>query len=622
MSLPAFQKTFLSLFVFMFSSLPAFPCRISGLTIKLILYIALSDLLLLTLRLRHLILFKLDGGTDIIRLVSLRRIIMGVPCLVFLLLFSLEICFAENTVVVGIYENSPKVFIDENGEPAGIFVDIIREIASKEGWQLEYRLGSWSEGLDRLESGEIDLMPDVAFSTTREDIFDFHSEPVLSDWFHVYAREGSGIRSVVDLQNKRIAVLERSIQQEAFMSLADEFSLQTELVPLPDYDSIFQMVADGEVDAAVTNRFYGIAHADEYRLEDTAVIFNPTELFFASAQGANAELLEAIDRNLIIMKQNPGSIYYTSLQKWTSEKYSFQFAGWARNTICILGGVLFLSLLGSYLLKKQVNSRTNELLKINREMEARIQDRTVELAEAMEAAKSADQLKSVFLAAMSHELRTPLNSIIGFTGILVQEMPGPVNPEQRKQLKMIQNSARHLLALINDVLDISKIEAGELDLSYTSFDLSSSIREIVDLIRPMAEKKNLAVVVHLPEEPVQVNLDKRRLEQIVLNLVNNAVKFTETGSVDISLVCRGENCSLSVEDTGIGIPPASINMLFNPFQQLDSGLNRKHEGTGLGLSICRKLIEMMNGTIGVESKPGSGSVFSICFNKNPEVPGK
>jgi signal transduction histidine kinase len=138
----------------------------------------------------------------------------------------------------------------------------------------------------------------------------------------------------------------------------------------------------------------------------------------------------------------------------------------------------------------------------------------------------------------------------------------------------------------------------------------------------MAEKKNLAVVVHLPEEPVQVNLDKRRLEQIVLNLVNNAVKFTETGSVDISLVCRGENCSLSVEDTGIGIPPASINMLFNPFQQLDSGLNRKHEGTGLGLSICRKLIEMMNGTIGVDSKPGSGSVFSICFNKNPEVPGK
>jgi len=561
-------------------------------------------------------------GPDMVRLVSSGRIIRGVSLLTFVLFFSFDICFAENTVVVGIYENSPKVFIDENGEPAGIFVDIIQEIASEEGWELEYMPGSWSEGLERLESGEIDLMPDVAYSITRDDIFDFHSEPVLSDWFHVYARKGSGIRSVIDLQNKRIAVLERSVQQESFMLLADEFGLQTEMVPMPDYGSIFQVVADGEVDAAITNRFYGIAHADEYRLEDTAVIFNPTELFFASAQGANAELLEAIDRNLIVMKQNPGSVYYTSLQKWTSDEYSFQFAGWVRNTIFILGGVLVFSLMGSYLLKKQVNSRTTELLKINREMESRIQDRTVELAGAMEAAKSADRLKSAFLAAMSHELRTPLNSIIGFTGILVQELPGPVNPEQRKQLKMVQNSARHLLALINDVLDISKIEAGELDLSYTSFDLASSVREMVDLIRPMAEKKNLAVAIHLPEEPVLVNMDKRRLEQIVLNLVNNAVKFTEKGSVGVSLVCSGENCSLSVEDTGIGIPPESINLLFKPFQQLDSGLNRKHEGTGLGLSICRKLIEMMNGTIGVESTPGSGSVFTICFCKNPEVPWK
>lgn len=509
--------------------------------------------------------------------------------------------------------------MDESGEPAGIFVDIISAIASEEGWELEYEFGSWSEGLARLESGEIDLMPDVAYSTTRDEVFDFHSEPVLSDWFHVYAREGSGIRSVVDLQNRRIAVLERSVQQEAFMLLADEFALHTELVTLPDYGAIFQMVKNGEVDAAITNRFYGIAHADEYRLEDTAVIFNPTKLYYATAQGANADLLEAIDRNLVAMKEDPGSVYYTSLQEWTSEEYKFSFTGWVRNTVYILAGVLFLSLLGSYLLKKQVNSRTAELLKTNKEMESRISERTIELAEAMESARSADQLKSAFLATMSHELRTPLNSIIGFTGILVQELPGPLNAEQKKQLGMIQNSARHLLALINDVLDISKIEAGQLDLVFSSFDLVSSVNETVDLIRPMADKKNLQVVTVLPDSPVQVYLDKRRFEQILMNLVNNAVKFTEKGTVRVFCECEGENCSLSVEDTGIGIPAESIGSLFKPFQQLDTGLARKHEGTGLGLSICKKLIEMMNGNIGVESIPGKGSVFTIRFRKDPKV---
>ena len=552
------------------------------------------------------------------RLLFLKGAQFFLPYLFPLLILS-QTSSADNTVVIGIYNNSPKIFVDERGEPAGIFVDIISAIASEEGWELEYEFGSWSEGLARLESGEIDLMPDVAYSTTRDEVFDFHSEPVLSDWFHVYAREGSGIRSVVDLQNRRIAVLERSVQQEAFMLLADEFALHTELVTLPDYSAIFQMVKNGEVDAAITNRFYGIAHADEYRLEDTAVIFNPTKLYYATAQGANADLLEAIDRNLVAMKEDPGSVYYTSLQEWTSEEYKFSFTGWVRNTVYILAGVLFLSLLGSYLLKKQVNSRTAELLKTNKEMESRISERTIELAEAMESARSADQLKSAFLATMSHELRTPLNSIIGFTGILVQELPGPLNAEQKKQLGMIQNSARHLLALINDVLDISKIEAGQLDLVFSSFDLVSSVNETVDLIRPMADKKNLQVVTVLPDSPVQVYLDKRRFEQILMNLVNNAVKFTEKGTVRVFCECEGENCSLSVEDTGIGIPAESIGSLFKPFQQLDTGLARKHEGTGLGLSICKKLIEMMNGNIGVESIPGKGSVFTIRFRKDPKV---
>lgn len=520
---------------------------------------------------------------------------------------------AAETVIVGLYDNSPKVFIDENGEPAGIFVDIIEEIASIEGWELEYRFGTWAEGLQRLENGEIHLMPDVACTASREEEFDFHEEPVLSDWFHVYARTGSGIRSVVDLQDMRIAVLERSVQQEAFLQLVDEFALQVNLVALPDYGTIFEMVAEGQADAAITNRFYGAVHAHRYRLEDTAVIFNPTRLFFATTEGRNPHLLAAIDIHLREMKEDPGSVYYSSLRRWTSEPHSWEPPDWARNTLLILAAVLLASLLGSYLLKKQVNSRTAELIRMNHEMEDRIQSRTSDLAEAMERARCADRLKSAFLATMSHELRTPLNSIIGFSGILLQELPGPLNPEQRKQLGMVMNSAKHLLALINDVLDISKIEAGELELNPENFEIAEAVSEVLAVMEPLAGEKDLALRFSRPGEPLEAHADRRRLQQVMMNLLSNAVKFTDTGGVTVSLSAEGGVCTLSVEDTGPGIDPGKIDQLFQPFQQLDSGLARKHEGTGLGLSICRKLMHMMGGEIHVESVQGEGSTFSVVL---------
>ncbi|MBN2051406.1 MAG: hypothetical protein JW760_13215 [Spirochaetales bacterium] len=212
---------------------------------------------------------------------------------------------------------------------------------------------------------------------------------------------------------------------------------------------------------------------------------------------------------------------------------------------------------------------------------------------------------------MSHELRTPLNSIIGFTGILLQELAGPLNEEQRKQLGMVQNSSRHLLALINDVLDISKIEAGQLTLSPSSFELRHSIEKMIQLVSPLAEKKRIKMRMTVSEEVTDITSDQRRIEQVILNLLNNAVKFTEEGHVEISCRTEDDHYILLVSDTGIGIRPEDIPKLFQPFHQLDSGLARKQEGTGLGLSICKKLIEMMGGTIGVESQLGRGSVFTV-----------
>ena len=241
-----------------------------------------------------------------------------------------------------------------------------------------------------------------------------------------------------------------------------------------------------------------------------------------------------------------------------------------------------------------------------------------ELATARDIAESADRVKSAFLATMSHELRTPLNSIIGFTGILLQELAGPLNEEQSKQLGMVRNSARHLLALINDVLDISRIEAGELSITTESFDLAASLRKILDIAAPLAESKGLELREEFDGHLGQISGDSRRLEQVVLNLISNAIKFTPEGTVTVSATILRDDphhpqARVRVTDTGVGIHESDLADLFVPFRQIDSRLSREHEGTGLGLAICKRLTEMMGGQISVESQHGKGSEFSITL---------
>jgi len=1121
----------------------------------------------------------------------------------------------DRVVTVGVYENAPKIFTSESGHPSGIFIDILEYIAKSEGWHLRYAPGTWGEGLDRLEKGEIDLMPDVACSADRKKIFSFHTVPVLSSWSQVYAPKGSKINSILDLNGKKIAVLERSVQQEVLTGLAGGFGLNITFVDVPDYKTMFEIVAKGEADAAITNRFYGLMNAKKFGLEDTAVIFepsalyfaatktavsNPTDLFFSAPKKDPKLLLAAIDRHLLELKKDSQSIYYESLKRWTSEEVRFKIPGWLQILGLVAGLVVVISLAGSAVLKRQVNLRTRELHKMNRALhtlsecnqalvrstdeagfldaicrivvdiggyrmawvgykeyneaktvrpvaqagyeegyletlritwadtergrgptgvairngqtvlarriltdpnfepwraealkrgyasslvlpllsdgqifgalniysaepdafdteeiaqltelsndlafgivshrtraarnqaevlrqaaqqrfvdiveflpdatfvidqdkkviawnqaceavtgvkkdnllgqtgyayaepfygerrpvlidlldlpiaeiestynyikrendklyaecflprlrdgkgaylwviasslydqdgvrcgaietmrdvteqrlmeetlraseqkyrelvmlansiilrwspdgritflnefgqkffgyteaeilgrhvvgtivpenestgrdlrpliedicadpqkferninenmrrngqrvwidwtnkmvldeqgeikeilsigsditdrkqaeeqicrlnedlkrhmetlEQHVAERTAELRsinieqrtifesanigivlmrnmtivhcnrkleeifgyapgeligkstrvwysneaayaiggslmyaqmakgetqrreqqlvrkdgslfwarisgkafdknnptkgavgiieditdereqaeklrKALEKARAADRIKSAFLATMSHELRTPLNSIIGFTGIMLQGLAGPLNKEQTKQMTMVQNSSRHLLALINDVLDISKIEAGQLELSPTTFALRPSIEKTAGLVSPLAEKKGIELKLAIADDVGTIATDQRRLEQVVLNLLNNAVKFTENGHVLLSCRPEDDHYVFAVSDTGIGIRSEDLPNLFRPFYQIDSGLSRKHEGSGLGLSICQKLLDIMGGTIHVESQWGRGSTFSVRFPK-------
>ncbi|MCL2341464.1 MAG: PAS domain S-box protein [Proteobacteria bacterium] len=936
------------------------------------------------------------------------------------LLFCQTLRADDRIVRVGVYEAPPKIVIDSAGKPAGIYVELIEDIARKEGWRVRYVAGRWAENLERLERGEIDLMPDMARTDERAQRYAFPDIPVLSSWFQLYVPKGRDLHSVMELNGKRILVLEHSVQEQAFIRLSQGFELNATLVAVADYPAMLAMVEHGEADAVVASR-YQKKWCAKYHLEGTDVLFEPTTLFYAATKGDPKHLLAAIDRHLAVLKKDQDSIYYAELKRLGNEKPTLVLPIWLKIAGVVVVLVLLVSVAVSVTLKEQVDARTRELLRENAErralqqrfmdiieflpdptfaidehrrviawnqaceamtgigkdqimgqgdyayaealigerrpilidlldqtdapieatytnvrragdriyaeilfpnphtgrsvylwgvaaplydqngsrrgaietlrditeqqktehalrasereyrelvmlansiilrwqpdgritflnefgqrffgyvaaeligrhvvgalvpefgadgrdlrtlidditgnphqyersinenmcrdgrrvwidwtnkvvtdadgqvkeilsigsditerkqageqihrlnedlrrhaetLEQRVAERTVELAaindeqraifesasagivlvqnrtihrcnrkfeemigyapgaiigrpvrilhpdeesyarfmrdvytelangetrrletrilrqdgsvfwarlslcacdsqspiqgtvgivedvtverevmeqlrQALETAQEADRVKSIFLATMSHELRTPLNSIIGFTGIMLQGLAGPLNPEQHKQMGMVQKSARHLLDLINDVLDISKISAGQLQLVATPFQLRTSIEKTVRLIVPLAAQKGIEVRMDLADSVGEIVTDQRRLEQLLLNLLNNAVKFTEQGWV--SIACRADNGDylLTVADTGIGIHAHEIPLLFQPFHQLDSGSARKHEGTGLGLSICSKLVEMMGGSITVTSQWGQGSAFAV-----------
>lgn len=244
--------------------------------------------------------------------------------------------------------------------------------------------------------------------------------------------------------------------------------------------------------------------------------------------------------------------------------------------------------------------------------ERTLQEKNLELA-------AANQAKDRFLASMSHELRTPLNAIIGFTGTLLMGLPGPLTPDQYKQLRTVQSSGRHLLALINDLLDVAKIEAGKVELSLEPVDCCAVLEEVMTTLRLQAESKGLQLTAELPPAPLMWPTDRRALSQIVINLAGNAVKFTDSGSVQVRLIQRlhdgAEQLLISVEDTGVGIPEEEQPKLFGAFSRVGSLRPRASEGTGLGLHLSQKLAELLGGSIVFVSQAGKGSTFTLQLAK-------
>ena len=225
--------------------------------------------------------------------------------------------------------------------------------------------------------------------------------------------------------------------------------------------------------------------------------------------------------------------------------------------------------------------------------------------------KEVDRLKSMFIASMSHELRTPLNSIIGFTGLTLHELSGPLNEEQKDNLSRVYQSAKHLLALVTDIIDISRIEAGKIDSFAEIFSLKELLEEAITTVQSLLKNKQLSLLVDMPFD-IKLNTDKRRLLQCLINLLSNAIKYTEKGEITVAVNQKVSYVELSVTDTGIGIDQKDISRIFEPFERIDTHLRIKAGGTGLGLYLTKKIVtEILRGNISVKSKKEQGSTFIL-----------
>ena len=659
-----------------------------------------------------------------------RRWLTRVLVLLIATLTSAAVLAAPRVVRVGVYDNPPKIQPAPQGQPSGILGDLLVEVARQEQWTIEPVACEWDECLRLLETRAIDVLPDVAYNEERAQRFDFHRIPALPSWSQLYRRRDVTLQSVLDLDQKRVAVLEGSVQQSHLAGLLTSFGLQAELLTTKTFEEAFALVASGQADAVAANRYSGDRAAGDYGLEATALVFLPSKLFYATPKGQGADLLTAIDARLAAWQSDADSFYFQTLARWGQQgtQTRVPVAFWWG--LAAVAGLLVLALCFLALLRREVARQTRALreseerlrmalaaasqglydldlrtgqaavspeyatmlgfdpqtftltlnswlaylhpddrpaverafedyvagrsadyrvefrqrtrdgrwkwilslgkiqayddngrplrmlgthtdidaikaaqaalLELNATLESRVTARTAELT-------AANQELDSFVYAVSHDLRAPLRAMMGFSGVLAEDLGPALPPEAKSHLDHIVQAGRKMSALVEGLLTLSRSARGPLQRHRV--DVSALARARLAELAAADPARAVAVSV---EDGLVFQGDERLLASVVDNLLDNAWKYSGTTA---QAAIRVEACEeagyrgFSVIDNGAGFDMAHTARLFKAFQRL----HRQDEfpGIGIGLATVQRIVQRHGGHVRAQAEPGKGAAFSV-----------
>ncbi|NJO16490.1 MAG: transporter substrate-binding domain-containing protein [Thioploca sp.] len=521
---------------------------------------------------------------------------------------------ARKLIVGSELDYPPFALVNNQGEADGFSVDLFKAVAQVMGLNIEFRVGTWNEVRHALERGNIDALPLVSYSAERERVFDF-TTPYLLDDAAIFIRTGDEpIHSAVELYNKTIIVMQADATHDYLLKQP----AHKHLILAKTIAEAMRRLSSGEGDCTLVPRLVGLLTAKKFNLTNLkitgpVIIVHGRGYGFAVKEG-NEVLRETLNRGLSIIKAT--GQYDAIYDHWFGvvDSRSFTLAEiyrYAAIIISVFVFILAIALLWSWSLKREIAQR--------KQTEFQLQTTNFELFQAKETAETANQAKSIFLANMSHELRTPLHVILGFSQLM--ERDPTITSEHREPVKIINRSGEHLLALINDVLEMSKIEAGRITLNEESIDLHQLLQNVAQMMQIRAESKNLQFILEYePHLPQFIMIDAGKLRQILINLIGNAIKFTEEGGVSLRIQAHEQQATttspirydlvVEVEDSGIGIATSYQETIFKAFVQVGH-YQLSSQGTGLGLPITRHYIRLMGGDIQVISEINEGSVFKF-----------